>query len=205
MNTLSWRNSRLLLLRICSVALVGTVSYIFLKPQQDVFHNLSISNQWETVDRHEIEIVYQVTEKKEYREKNNHNLGLEVILIPILREDVLTLIKSHLGFNLKSQDLKVIEDKDIGSYGLFTQNKAAYLSTCIHPQGKTAFSNKQFTELATHNLRDRILPWVLGLADFRDWRCFWVNISVDLEDISEKEATKLLQEKLAYIVSQSKF
>ena len=205
MNALSWSKSRLLLLKFCSVALVATVFYIFLKPQQNVLHNLYISNQWEAISDHEIETIDLGNEGKKYKDKKNYNLELEVFVIPILRGDVWVLIKSYLGFSLTSQDLTVVKDKKIGSYGLFTKNNSTYLSTCIHPQGKAAFNSKEFTKLVNYNLRDRIIPWVLGLSDLRDWRCFWVNMSVDLEDINEQEATKILQERLAHIISQSKF
>ncbi|MGD1918748.1 MAG: hypothetical protein ACFCAD_07570 [Pleurocapsa sp.] len=54
-------------------------------------------------------------------------------------------------------------------------------------------------------MASRIVPWVLGLSDFRDWRCYWINMSVDLENITPKEATQLLQKRLFDLISQTKF
>ena len=205
MSQLTWNKSRLLLLQLCSVAMVGALFYIVFKPEPDKFRELPNLSSWESIDTDKVKIGYYEIEGKKTQEKGNHNLAMEVILIPILHGDNLEIIRNHPKLQLKPQDLTIVEDKDIGSYGLFTKNNSAHLSTCLHPQGKTAFNRQQFTEVVNHNLAGRIVPWVLGLSDFRDWRCFWVNISVDLENITEEKATNLLQQKLLEVINQSKF
>ena len=204
MNQLLGNKSRILTLQACSLALVASLAYILFKPQKDTFHELPQLSNWESIDS-EIKIAYYETEGKKYREESNPNIGIEVFLIPVLHGDNLEIIKSRLGFDLKSQELTVVEDRKLGSYGLFTRDNTAYLATCLHSQGKTAFNRQQFSNLVNHNLSDRIIPWMLGLSDIRDWRCFWVNISVELEDITEREATRLLQNRLSQLVSQTKF
>jgi cyanosortase A-associated protein len=66
----------------------------------------------------------------------------------------------------------------------FTDHDRAYLSACINPTGAATFTSSQ--HIHNRNLQDlhprRIVTWVLGLNDLRDWRCLWVNLSVPLPE-----------------------
>ncbi|MGD1918749.1 MAG: hypothetical protein ACFCAD_07575 [Pleurocapsa sp.] len=74
-------------------------------------------SEWESIENHKIKIAYEGIEGKKYQEKDNHNLGIEILFIPVLHGGNSGLIKSHLGFDLKSQDLTIVEDKNTGAYG----------------------------------------------------------------------------------------
>ena len=139
----------------------------------------------------------------------NHNLDINIYHIPNYitndSEDNSKLIRQYLELESEPKNIIVKKDRNIGSYGLFSEGNKTYLTTCIHSQGKTAFTYQQFAELANHNLHRRLLPWILGLSDLRNWNCLWVNISLSLQDITEDQASLLLQQKLFDLVSLIKF
>jgi len=206
MNSLPWSKSRSFLLQLCILAIATASVYIIVKPEKDSFSDLTI-DEWQSIDNGENKFKFEdkPVEGKKYEEASNNNLLVEVFFIPAMNLGGLDLIQQYFNFKSKPENIKITEDSSIGSYGLFTKDNSAYLSTCIHPEGKTAFTKQQFSELANYNIRSRIFPWILGLSDLRDWRCFWVNMSVNLDGIDEGKASKLLQKKLLSIVSETKF
>lgn len=72
------------------------------------------------------------------------------------------------------------QQQGIGFYGLFTEQKQAYLSACIPPRGQSTFTAQQFQQnQRLHDVTlDRVVPWLLGQQRFRDNRCLWVNLSM---------------------------
>ena len=205
MNQLMWDKSRLILLKFCTFALAATLLYIFTKTDRDPFAKFSALNQWDSIKTDSIQFYNNDIEGKQYQNKNNHNLKIDVLLMPSFDGNIYNLIKSYLELDLQPDDLTVVEDKKVGFYGLFERNNSAYLSTCIHPQGRTVFNKQQLTKLVNDNLHGRIASWILGLSDFRDWRCFWVSMSVDLKDIGDREANTLLQNELHSIILENEF
>lgn len=205
MNQPFGQQSRLILLKSCALAVAINLVYLISKPSQDKFFELPNVSQWNAITTKHVKDKSLKLDTREYQNREEHNLSVKVSLDPTFQGGNLSLIKSYLGFDLKPQDLSVVEDEKLGHYGLFVQDKTAYLSTCIHSQGKTAFTLEQFSKLANHNLRDRIFPWIFGLSDLRDWRCFWVNTSVDLAEITELEANVILKNKLSSLMSESTF
>ena len=206
MNSLPWSKSRSFLLQLCILAIATASVYIIVKPEKDNFSGLTI-DEWQSIDNGENKLKFEdrLVEGKKYEEASNNNLSVEVFFIPAMNKGSLDLIQQYFNFKPKPENIKITEDSSIGSYGLFTKDNSAYLSTCIHPEGKTAFTKQQFSQLANNNIRSRIFPWILGLADLRDWRCFWVNMSVSLDNINEGEAGELLEKKLFSIVPKTKF
>ena len=205
MNQLIWDKSRLVLLKFCTFAFAATLLYIFTKTDKEPFADLAVLEQWDSIKTNLIKFYDDDVRGKQQIDRSNHNLKTEVFLMPSFDGNIYRLIKSYLKFDLQPKDITVVEDKQVGSYGLFERDNTAYLSTCIHPQGKTVFNGQQLTELVNKNLRGRTISWIFGLSDFRDWRCFWVSMSVELKDISDREATTLLQNELHSIVSKNKF
>ena len=203
MNLLFTQKSRCLWLKGFTFTLIVILIYIFLKPEKDRFADMPGFQNWESIDTDKLkelnssDLVYG----KRLQEVKNHNFAIDVLLFPAFNNSNLKLIELYLGYKLKSKDLTIFNNKDFGSYGLFTKNNSTYLSTCLHPQGKVAFTQQHQAELANNNLHGRILPWILGLSDLRDWRCFWINMSVDLDSLTEQEAIRLLQNKLLAIIS----
>ncbi len=145
-----------------------------------------------------------MTEGRKYKEEK-HNLGMEIYFVPNSPGETLSLMNQYLELQLKPEDVALKSDSQIGSYGLLNKNNRTYLDTCIHSNGKTTFTPQQFSELANNNLSSRLLPWIFGLSDLRDWSCLWVNMSVSTDDVTEDEAAGLLEQKLFTLLSETKF
>lgn len=121
---------------------------------------------------------------------------IEMRYVPNVVGGNLSLISQYGEIeNLSLAQVEVNQNAETGYYGVFTHQDRAYLTTCLRPQGKSVFTAQQLSDAANQNLKRRILPWLLGTADLRDWSCLWVNMSVSLEDLTQEEAYLLLQEQ----------
>ena len=204
MNQLTWDKSRLLLLKFCAFASAITLFYVFAKPEKDPFADFSLLGQWESMKAIELQWIDKPVARKKYQTRGEKNLNIETLMIPNFGGNSPRIIELYIEPDLEPKDITVVNDKKIGSFGLFNRDNSSYLTTCVHPTGQTAFNRQQFSQLAHHNIRSRIVPWILGLSDIRDWRCLWVNMSIDLTGISQAEANKILQNKLHSIVPKNK-
>jgi cyanosortase A-associated protein len=84
----------------------------------------------------------------------------------------------------------------IGHYGLFSYQDKAYLTACINPRGGTTFTKEQFSDQRNTSMMqfDRILLWLIGKEDLRDWRCLWVNMSTPVQQSNPQAAYVILQD-----------
>lgn len=204
MNYKHWHKARLLILSCCSLGILLTLG-IKLLAQSSLytFPDKFTSEQWESITTKKLKYAHENIQGKRYiQKKSTNNLVVEVFYFPNNNQDNQELIKQYLELKSPPKNLTIIENKNFGNFGLFTQEQKTILTTCIHPQGKTAFTSQQLTNLANQNLKQRLLPWFLGLSDLRDWRCFWVNMSVSLEHLTEEEAASILQTQLETLVAQ---
>ncbi|MBP0011602.1 MAG: cyanoexosortase A system-associated protein [Roseofilum sp. SBFL] len=90
-------------------------------------------------------------------------------------------------FNIKHQE-------KTGFYSLFSQDRTTYLSSCIDVHGNTTVTTEQFAH--NRNTQDlefrRILSWLLGQSDLRQWNCLWIILSLPLNsDIPGENYTNL--------------
>lgn len=200
MNIINWQRYRLITLSCCSFTILLSLVFLLKKSDKDAFPQNNVWQQWQSINTENIKSNNQHIEGRKYQQENNHNLNIEVYYIPSSTGSNPGLIQKYFKLDSNPQNLTVKENNNIGSYGLFAEGKKAYLTTCIHTQGKTAFTSQQFAELANHNIRSRLLPWILGFADLRDWNCLWVNMSVSLDNITEEKARSLLQQQLFDLV-----
>lgn len=199
----NWQKHRIIILGGYSFAILLSVLFILIKTNQSKFPKSIALDYWEAVKTDKFNYEHKLTEGRRYQEKK-HNLAMEVYFIPVSQGENLTLINQYLELQIKPKEIALKSDNKIGSYGLLNKNNRTYLSTCIHSKGKTAFTSQQFSKLANDNLSSRILPWFLGLSDLRDWGCLWVNMSISLDNITPKEAAKLLEQKLFTLLNEAK-
>lgn len=203
MNRQDWYQARLLILGCCSLSIFFTLGFKLLaKPSVNKFPTNQILTEWESITTNKIKYYGDRVEGKRQTSKNlaNH-LVVEVYYLPNSNGNNQELIQQY--WELKSlPKIKMIENKNFGAYGLFVRDRKTILNTCINPQGKTAFTFEQFTHLSNQNMRQRLLPWFLGLSDLRDWRCYWVNMSVSGDRLTEAEAASILQKQLLTLISQ---
>jgi len=76
--------------------------------------------------------------------------------------------------------LLIREKKELGYYGLFTQNQQTHLTTCLTPRGGNIFKREQFLQVRYQSdIRpERFLPWVIGKVPLLDNRCLWIDMSL---------------------------
>ncbi len=91
-------------------------------------------------------------------------------------------VKAFLTYyNKEVPNTLIIRDQEgIGSYGLFTQDQQAHLTTCLTPRGGSIFKREQFLQVRyASDLRlDRLLPIAIGKTSLLDNRCLWMDISL---------------------------
>ena len=205
MNLLDWQKSRLIILRYCSLTILVALVFLCTKSDKYIFPQAQALKQRGIVEPTKILAQNNSLEGRRLQKAEEHNLAIEIYHIPINNLGNQKLIDQYLDLNLGSSNLTIRENENIGSYGLFSSGNKIYLTTCIHSQGKIAFTHQQFAKLANHKLKHRLLPWIFGLSDLRDWSCLWVNMSVSLDNINQEEASLLLQQQLFDLASLMKF
>ena len=201
MKLLYWKQTRILLLGCCNFTIILALVFLFNKSGEYSFPQNVAWQKWAAVRTQKIRYQNQPLEGRKYQQKGNHNLDIEIYYMPNHLTGNLTLILQYLELESAPKNLTVREQKNIGSYGLFSEDNKSYLTTCIHTQGETAFTSQQFAQLANDNLDSRLLPWILGLSDLRDWSCLWVKMSMSLDNVTPEKASFLLQQELFDLVS----
>ena len=196
--------TRVLILRCCSLGilivlgmklLVESSAYQF--PKNSALDKLELSKTFKS------NYYGAIIQGRGYKSKESeNNLTVEVYYIPNNIGGNKQLIKEYQKSKSLPENITILENTKIGYYGLFTENNEIHLNTCIHPEGKTAFTRPQFANIANKNLKSRLLPWILGFSELRDWRCFWVNMSLSLDNISQEEASDILQRQLLNLVAK---
>ncbi len=199
-----WQKVRLMMLVFCSlgISLTLTVKFLFKSSIYQFSQDIVLDNwQSSSIDPNQ----YYGSSRKWKRHESqvsNNDLATEVYYIPNNLKGNQELIQKYHNSEYSLDNLTIIEKKNLGYYGLFTTNNRSHLTTCLHPEGKTAFTFNQFANLANQNLKTRFVPWVFGISDLRDWRCFWISMSLSLDNITEEEAYNILQNNLLTVVSE---
>jgi len=202
MNFLDWQKSRLVILRCCSFTILVALIFLLTKNNKYSFPLEQISQKWELIKTEKIN--GGDLEGRKYQPGTNHNLVIEIYHIPNNKIGNLGIINKYLELKSDLKNFTILESKNIGHYGVFSEGNKTYLTTCIHSHGKMAFTYQQFAQLANYKLSDRLLPWIFGLSDLRDWSCLWVNMSMSLDNITPKEATHMLEKQLFDLIAQMK-
>lgn len=203
MNFLDWQKSRLVILRCCSFTILVALILLLTKNNKYSFPQEEISQKWELIKTEKIN--GEDLEGRKYQSGKKHNLVIEIYHIPNNKRGNLDIVNKYLEIESGLKSFTMLEGENIGHYGLFSEGNKTYLTTCIHSQGKIAFTYQQFAQLANYKLSDRLLPWIFGLSDLRDWSCLWVNMSMSLDNITPEEAAILLEKQLFDLISQMKF
>jgi len=109
-------------------------------------------------------------------------------------------VQAYLGhYNNKTipPSLVIREKKELGYYGLFTQNQQAHLTTCLTPKGGNIFKREQFLQVRYQSdIRpERFLPWVIGKVPLLDNRCLWIDMSLSGTEQNSPSSDYLTLEK----------
>ncbi|HEY9692549.1 MAG TPA: cyanoexosortase A system-associated protein [Oculatellaceae cyanobacterium] len=128
---------------------------------------------------------------------NNQKLTIETRYLVSTNGDTQQLIEKSSLIPSFDKSLLVNRYSDkVGFYSLFSHNKRAYLSACINPRGGSTVTSEQFTDNRnTYDLQiNRLVPWLLGKEDLRDWRCLWTLVSIPMIKSSTEATYPVLEE-----------
>ncbi len=121
--------------------------------------------------------------------QNNLNLDVEMRYLLTKHGDVKMLMQKHKRIERNPGKLKIRNQKGIGEYGIWETPDRTYLSACINPGGGSSVTSETFRKNRnTHDLSiSRLLPWLLGQTELRDWRCLWAVISLPVDATKSPE------------------
>ncbi|WP_036477310.1 hypothetical protein [Myxosarcina sp. GI1] len=226
MNIKYWQLARTVVLGCCSLGVAFAIGInLFVKDFKNEFVPPLVFKEWKEIEPKFINNLFPYRNRniqgwRDYapltatgdRKRTDNSLVTEVYYVPNYTQGNEKLIQRYRGIAKDMSDktdtvdnssrITVVENK-LGTYGLSTHDEKMYLNTCMYSQGQTAFSKSQIIALANENMSRRLLPWIFGLEDLRDWDCFWVNISVSLVDINETKAASLLETRLRELNAKS--
>lgn len=118
------------------------------------------------------------------------NQGTPVNSVEVL-ENILNVSVAEIEPNASIQS-----QVNVGFTMAFIHNNRSYLTSCINASGGTTVT--RFQHIQNRNFHDvnpqRILTWIIGLNDLRDWRCLWTNLSAEIDATSNYTPSPLLHE-----------
>lgn len=206
MINLNWQKSRLVVLATYSGAMAIALLLVLTKPNQNPFPKSAVWDDWKAIETDRLSYYDRLFPGRKYQPSlDKDNLDIEIYMIADSRGETLNLMNQYWQTQLKPSDIVVKSDSEIGSYGFLNKGDRTYLNTCIHTDGKTAFTPAEFSQLANANLKSRLVPWIFGLSDLRDWDCFWVNMSIPSNNRTIDDAGILLEQKLLALLKEAKF
>jgi len=117
-----------------------------------------------------------------YQSANKELLQIDILYINGIVKVPQYLL--DLDLNSSKNILVTRYSQDTGHYVLFSNQKRAYLSSCINPRGGSTITEDQFMQNRnTYDINpERIISYLLGTTDLRDTRCLFTIMSIPLED-----------------------
>ncbi|MDJ0633457.1 MAG: cyanoexosortase A system-associated protein [Xenococcaceae cyanobacterium MO_188.B29] len=96
---------------------------------------------------------------------------------------------------LPHETLKVLEQEEMGAYGILIHQNELHLSSCITPQGSSIVGNANFQQIypAFQLLPDRVIFWLLGEKPLVENICLWSHLSMPIDDSSPEKAYLTLE------------
>jgi cyanosortase A-associated protein len=125
-----------------------------------------------------------------YRQ-NGSELVIEVHYLTATKGDVRQFARwyTSLPENITGE---ISRTENIGSQEIFSHGNRLYLSSCIHPAGKTTVTGNEYIQ---NKLRfgtgiDRLGGWLIGTKTISDRRCLWSLLSLPIDNPSSLDATR---------------
>jgi cyanosortase A-associated protein len=132
-----------------------------------------------------------------YYQFTQNNLSLEIKMRYTSDGNIPLYLKKTTEISPSATNTIVIRKREgIGYYGLGTDKKRTFLSSCITARKGSTFTYEQFNQNSYQYQTNpqNILSWLLGKENIQDRRCFWVYLSMPLQN-SSPEANYLTLEK----------
>ncbi len=128
-------------------------------------------------------------------QQNSLPLDIEMRYIIKTNGDIKQMMEKHLNSETSPAKLTINHKEGIGFYSLAATPERAYLSSCINPRGGSTVTAEQFRDNRnTYDLQvSRLLPWLLGQQELRDFRCVSTILSIPLQGTSTAQAYPILE------------
>lgn len=154
--------------------------------------------QWQLLDSVPLKITDDPTflASRRYRyQQNRISLNIDMHYIIHSSGDVKDFLKKHIFSQKAATSLVIRQKSGVGFHALFTYQGNAFLSSCINPRGGSTVTFDQFRQNRnTYDMQPgRLLLWLLGLKELRDFRCMWNVLSVPLKTAKPEETYPILE------------
>jgi cyanosortase A-associated protein len=201
----SWKTVRTWLLTVLFTGVLFVLVKLILFPPSSqsavtpfVFSTTVVLPQWQFLDSVPLKITDDPTflASRRYRyQQNRISLNIDMHYINPSSGDVKDFLKKHIFSQEATASFLLRQKSGVGSHALFTYQEKAFLSSCINPRGGSTVTFDQFRENRnTYDMQpDRILLWLLGLKELRDFRCMWNVLSVPLMTAKPEEVYPILE------------
>ena len=156
-----------------------------LRPKYQLPAQITISN-WKFQSSNPLDKLYaqKAIASQRYIYKSDQDEVLQIDLLYVNGIVKVTQYLSDLGFNPPKGSIINRYSPNTGHYLLFSDQKRAYLSSCINPRGGSTITEDQFMQNRnTYDINpERIISYLLGTTDLRDTRCLFTILSIPLEN-----------------------
>lgn len=202
---ISWKKIRVWLIAVLFTGVVSVFSKSVLLPPSNQIETPSFIlpttiplPHWQLLDSVPLKLTDDPNfiNSRRYRYKKNRTvLNIDMHYIIQSSGDVKDFLRKHIFSKQSSAPLIIRQKPGMGFYALFSTQENAYLTSCINPRGGSTVTFDQFRQNRnTYDLQShRLLLWLLGLEELRDWRCMWSLLSVPLEKTQPEEAYSILE------------
>lgn len=94
-------------------------------------------------------------------------------------------------WDIPDQEISIRRTREIGEYGVFADERSAYLTACIPPKGLTTITASQFEINRIQQVVNpqRALTNIFDYSSLTDSRCLWVILSTPLNSGSLETAS----------------
>ncbi len=207
MQKMYWKPLRIFLLALTfsSVLTVVGKSLLYSNPEKGPSADFNFPpdlplTEWQPLESESLEDkkTSNVVSARRYRYQHPQNeLSLDIEMRYVLDTDgnIKTLLNKHLDSETYPDKLTIRHQEGIGFYGIAATTERAYLSSCINPYGGSTVTAEQFrNNRNTYDLQiSRLVPWLLGQQELRDFRCLWTLVSMPLEGTTADQAYPVLE------------
>ncbi len=201
----SWKTVRnwLLAILFMGVLCVLLKSILFPPSKQTavtpfVFPTTVPLPQWQLLDTMPLKITNDPTflASRRYRyQQSPMLLTIDMHYIIQSSGDVKDFLEKHIFSKQVATSVTMRQKVGVGFHALFTNQGKAYLTSCINPRGGSTVTFDQFRQNRnTYDVKPgRLILWLLGFQELRDFRCMWNVLSIPFEKTKPEEAYSILE------------
>ncbi|HEY9614615.1 cyanoexosortase A system-associated protein [Allocoleopsis sp.] len=200
-----WKTVRIWLLAVLFIGVLCVLLKSILFPPSNktavtpfVFPTTVPLPQWQLLDSMPLKITNDPNflASRRYRyQQSPILLTIDIHYIVNSSGDVKDFLQKHIFSQQAASSVAIRQKVGVGFHALFSYQGKAYLSSCMNPRGGSTVTFDQFRQNRnTYDVKPgRLILWLLGFQELRDFRCMWNMLSVPLEKTKPEEAYSILE------------